>query len=55
MQHSLTRRDLLRTLGAAGVAAATGGRLLVANPRGQSPEEIAAAQQQMVEWFDRWV
>jgi hypothetical protein len=55
MPHPLTRRDLLRALSAAGVAAAPGGRLLVANPRGQSPEEIAAAQQQMVQWFDRWV
>jgi hypothetical protein len=29
--------------------------LLVANPPSQSQEEIAAAQQQMVQWFDRWV
>jgi hypothetical protein len=55
MQHSLNRRDLLRALGAAGVAAATGGRLLVANPPSQSQEEIAAGQQRMVQWFNRWV
>ncbi len=54
MLHPLNRRDLLRALSATGVAAAPGGPLL-ANPPSQSQEEIAAAQQQMVEWFDRWV
>jgi hypothetical protein len=54
MPHPLNRRDLLRTLGANGVAAAKGGWRLAENPPRQAREEIAAAQQRMVEWFNRW-